>query len=223
MKTDLTRFFLGLFICSVCLHACKSKRIEIKDLFISVPKTKGWVRDTSLPSLQPGEGGVALRLITSQTFALAPRIDIIVEDAKNGTPLLKHFVQKSEKALNTVQSQNGLEVTTIESQPVFLGDVKAHRLRHEYSLKTSKQGDAVSITQISTLFVVRKRGITITALGRTELLLPLISSIDDFMKGIVVMDGAKSTQIEPQAKEDKTIQVPNNVEIIDLGKIGKGN
>ncbi len=172
---------------------------------LEVPLLTGWQRDASVQPPGPGAGGVALRLVRAQAVAGSPRIEVLLDERRDGGASLQEVVERNLREMNALERSGSLRLEGEEQRPITVGSRRAWRLRHEYVLGS---GD-VSITQVSVLLVVDGRGVAVTAAGRTELFTPLAGDVD------AVLAGLRST-----GASDAGASGPEPIEPIDLGKLG---
>ena len=195
-------------------------------LGLTVPQLPGWKRDDTAALTDLNQGGTALRLVRESAPAGSPRIQVEVAPRGDGALELEAYVQQSLRDMGQLESTGSLRITHVEQQPTRVGPRKAYRIRHEYLL--GKGTDAIAVTQVTTLMILDGRGISITAVGRTELFHPLSAAVDEVISGI-------STTASPVPSEPVQVLKPvplrslsnggqgaesNATAPIDLGKLG---
>jgi hypothetical protein len=210
---------------SVALHACNrtpagAPTHEIPELGISIPQPPGWVVDSTVRLDNEDAGGLALRLLRENAAPMAPRIDVIIEPRRPRPAELDEFLKQNLRDMAKYEKDGDLRILDVNQRPVNVGPRRGYRVQHEYAM-ASQDGDLpLSITQVSTLFLLDGRGITVTAPGLTELFRPLADSIDSIMSGISVGIPAGGGRLAVPAQPKKVTELPDDVQLIDLGKVG---
>lgn len=193
----------------------------LTDIGLTVPQLPGWKRDETGP-FDSASGGTALRLVRENAPPGSPRIQVEVTAPSHRVLELDTYLQESLRDLAKLEAAGTLRITLVEQHPGRVGPRKAYRLRHEYTLGAGEV--PMAVTQITTLLILDGRGVSITAVGRSELFHPLAAAVDDVFAGLSTTAGA------PQSTPVQTIKpVPlngaprsddNGSQPIDLGELG---
>ncbi len=186
---------------------------EVSTVGLRVPMLDGWVRERSAESKDADSGGVLLRLVRKQAVAGSPRIDVVAERKTEWPTNIEDFLTRNLREMAQLEQSGALRITNVDQRPISVGPRRGYRVRHEYILS----GSQVAITQVSALLVVDGRGITITAVGRTELFAPLAASIEVMLSGLrtPVPEARPAKAPAPALHREAPLTEP-----IDLGKLG---
>ena len=196
----------------------------IEGLALEIPQVHGWTPDENIAA-ESEAGGTVFRLVRESAIAGSPRIDVYLSPPSPHPITLAAFVAKNRAELMRMQARNAIRILEEDEKPIYIGPRAGVRLRNEYTMGNG--GNAITITQLSTLLVLDGRGIAVTAVGRTELFHPLAQSIDAVLSGIRTTMDAHSGRLRllpSPKKEDSQPTTPKPLEPhpIDLGKIGGG-
>jgi hypothetical protein len=193
---------------------------DIPEIGVSIPHMSGWVVDSSVRLENLDAGGVVFRLIRSNAVPMSPRIDLILEAKRERPTLLEDFLTQNLREMARLENDGSVRILNVDQRPVSVGPRRGYRVQHEYAM--GKDGATpLSITQVSTIFVLDGRGITVTAPGQTELFHPLADSIERIMAGIhVPVPTGKSATAPTPVKPTEVPAVPTSVQPIDLGTVG---
>jgi hypothetical protein len=200
---------LGLMLGGACGRKATSLGYyTVPGASLEVPRTAGWSRDESAVSGTPDKGGIVFRLVRTQAVTGSPRIDVVLEPRSSSSTLIEDFLERNLRDMNALERSGGIHIEGIDERPVQVGPRRGYHVRHEYVVASSE----IAITQVSVFLVLDGRGVAITAAGRTELFVPLVSEVDAVLNGI-------RTAI-PNASSGPVI--PDVLKPIDLGKVGGG-
>lgn len=191
---------------------------EIDEVGVLVPKLEGWEVSPEAATSDLFKGGTALRLVRANAPAGSPRIDVFVAPANQGTTL-DAFLTQGLRQMGDLESQGTMRITSVDQQPIQLGPRRAHLVRHEYTMGRGER--QLAFTQLTTFIVVDGRGVSVTALGRTELFAPLEDSIHRILTGLrVAADGAPPLADKTKKGPAKKSKRPEPLKPVDLGTVG---
>jgi len=194
---------------------------DIPEIGVSIPHMSGWVVDASVRLENLDGGGVVFRLVRDNAVPMSPRIDLILEPKRERPTLLEDFLTQNLREMARLENDGSVRILNVDQRPVSVGPRRGYRVKHEYAM--GKEGATpLSITQVSTIFVLDGRGITVTAPGQTELFHPLADSIDRIMSGIhvPVPTGKRATPTPVKPEGVPAAPLPTDVQPIDLGTVG---
>ena len=237
-----------LFVClSLVFHvflvfhvSCKnhatppvSPTFDVPNIGLRLPKLPGWRRDDTLvASSDLTQGGTALRLLRESSVFGSPRVEVHVQARQEYPTDIDAFLAKNLGEMGLLEEQKKIHIVNVSQATVSVGQQKAYRVRHTYTLgEGSRQ---VAINQVSTFFVVDGRGVSVTTAGRTELFHPIATSIEAIHSGLQLGQrfqntekGRKKPVASPPGTQQTRRQTPGPaslpkslVEPIDLGRIG---
>jgi hypothetical protein len=214
----MLRQAVAFTVLAATLVGCSS-RDDSKEFFsvpyvnVRLPRLPGWQQDqTVVPS--PDGQGIVLRLTRAGSVPGSVRVDVVL-DAKGETPtVLEDFLTRNLRDMGQLEAKNNIRIVDVQQKTVRVGELRAVRVRHEYSIGTGAK--QVAITQLSTFLVIDGRGVAITAVGRTELFHPLAESVESMLDGITA---TSKYRVPGDVKAPPGFD-PSAVQPIDLGKIG---
>ncbi len=195
----------------------------VPEIGVSIPQTAGWIVDPAIRLEDVDAGGVAFRLVRDNAVPMSPRIDVIIEPKRPRPTSLEGYLTQNLREMAKYEKEGSVRILNVDQRPVNVGVRRGYRVQHEYAM--GKEGATpLSITQVSTLFVLDGRGITVTAPGQTELFHPLADSIERIMSGIrVPVPGGQppaATAPDQPGAAPASPNLPSGVQPIDLGKVG---
>jgi hypothetical protein len=196
---------------------------SVDDVGIELPRLPGWIKDSSVHIDDNAKGGTALRLVIESAVAGSPRIDVVLEELGTRPSRLDTWLARNEREMAALETSGQIHIISVEKNPISVGLRRAYRVRHEYTIGSGTT--QVAITQVSTFLVLDGRGVSITAVGRTELFHPMADSIERVLAGIKTKDSKEPPETATPAVPEHgstppTPQQPPNVQPVDLGKIG---
>jgi hypothetical protein len=183
----------GLFTLALALLAaasCKPKvealpeRHTVREIGLVMPSLPGWRRDEAISLADPAKGGVAYRLVRTSSVAGSPRIDVIIDPMPVHPTMLEDVLARALRDMSDLQRRGAISVASVDRKPAKVGLRRGFRVTHAYNV--GKDGGQVQITQSSVVFVLDGRGVTVSAVGRTELYTPLAQDIDRILSGLTV-------------------------------------
>jgi hypothetical protein len=127
----------------------------------------------------------------------SPRIDVTLQAQRQSTVSLEQLVAENLRDMARLEEEKQIKIASIDQQNSKIGQRRAIRVRHEYTV--GNDTNQIAISQLAVMFVLNGRGIVITAYGRTELFHPLAASIEKLLGGVFIMSQTKPV-LEHQAK-----------------------
>ncbi len=175
---------------------------------LELPQTPGWIKDTNIKVENNDLGGIVLRLIRVGGVVGSPRLDVVLEPLRGTPSNLDEYLTRNLREMALLEEAGQLRITKVEQESIQQGDTRGYLVRHTYTL--GKGGSQVALSQVSCFFVVSGRGVTVTAVGRSELFAPLANEIEKIIRGIIFgVPGISISHREKIAPEsDKVQEVP---------------
>jgi hypothetical protein len=209
MSPRWVRHLVGALVLAISGCQAENDRgvqiVSLDSLGIELPVPLGFRRDTSAEVRDGAAGGILVRLVRQQAVSGSPRVDVVAQQRRNRPTSLEEFLAENLAEMAALEKSGAIRIARLEQAGISVGPRRGYRVRHEYNFV----GTDVEVTQVSTLLVLDGRGVTITAVGRTELFLPLAKELEGALSGI-------KTPLPGQAKDG---QAPSLIEPIDLHRV----
>lgn len=176
---------------SLSSGACKDKKPQQPNMWsvdaagIGLPRTTGWVLDTTLKPGAADRGGTVFRLVRESAVAGSPRIDVIMEPKPAYPSRIEEYLTRNLREMAQLEAEHKLRILSVDQTERVIADRKAYRVRHEYTI--GRGNDQVAITQVTLFLVVEGRGVTVTAAGRTELYHPIAEPVEEILQGVTII------------------------------------
>lgn len=194
------------------------------DLGITLPRLAGWERDPDVELADPDQGGTALVLFRPNAPVGSPKITVDITGQAPQRLRLDAFLSQNLRNMGNLERETGMRITRVAQKPLTLGPRRAFFVRHEFTIGTDANQQA--LTQLAAIFIVDGRGITATAVGRTELFHPLSEQITRILTGIRISatsDTNKVVEVTPVEvnKPERVEPAPaKENQPVDLGTVG---
>jgi hypothetical protein len=147
------------------------------------------------------KGGNALRLQQGDQPG-APRIDVLVEPVQSAATVLDAYLNQNLRGMADLEAR-GVQFSRVHHERAEVSGRRAYRVEHHYVLGT------VAIRQLSLLFVVDGRGVSIIAAASAD----HFDKVAEEVTGILASAAlATPMPVAPQA--------PAPTDPIDLGTLG---
>ena len=187
------------------------------DLGLSLPRLSGWEQVPDVELADADEGGTAMVLVRAGAPKGSPKISVDFA-ARADTPWRTDaFLAQNLKAMGDLERETGMRITRVTQKPFNIGPRRAHLVRHDFVMGS---GDAQqALTQMAAILVVDGRGITVTAVGVTELFYPLADQITRLLTGVQLATTADAPATG-EVKGPETPPAPGLGEPVDLGTLG---
>ena len=196
-------------------------RIPVDGIGLTLPVPEGWSRDPDVGLEDPAKGGTVLRILRTKAVIGSPRIDVVIEPAGPEPTGLQSFVDRQLRMMAGLESDGRVRMTNVSQRPVKVGPRPAYRVRHEYLMTGEPGTDPMAFTQLTTFLVLDGRGITVSALGRTELFHPQAAAIGSVLDGLATPVPAGVTVVEElDPAGPSPVASPPEIKPIDLGTVG---
>jgi hypothetical protein len=226
LRSRLTRFALLALLGVGLLTACSKQESDeepyfvVEEVGLKIPQMKGWQLAAQFEAADLDEGGTLLRLEREYAAPGSPRLDVVVKAAKEFTPSLEPFVYQELRQMGELEKKQQLRIIKVTQEPIYLGARKAYFVRHDYTM--GKKPLELVFIQLSVFLIVDGREITVTALGRHELVTPLSRDIEDLLKGIVVGTyPTRTLELKSIPSQNKVLKpLVKERKGLDLGVIG---
>ena len=155
---------------------------------------------------------MAARFLRDRAVSGSPRIEVVLDAVPEAPSSLEEVVDRAVLSIRELETNGQIRVTDTERRPVRVGPRRAFRITHEYVLAGSKP--EIAITQVSTVFVVDGRGVTVSAIGRTELFHPLAAELDQMLAALDFQtESLPESDAAPKKRGTSPITAP-----VDLGR-----
>ncbi len=184
----------ALLFASLALAACNetgpnsAARFEVDDqgldLGLTLPSLSGWEMDPDVELDDPETGGDAMVLFRKNSPVGSPRITVNIAPPGPGPTRLQEFLEANLRAMGKLEREAGMRITRVAQKPLKIGPRRAYIVRHEFTIGRGDTQQA--LTQLAAVLVVDGRGVTATAVGRTELFHPLAEQIGRMLTGIEI-------------------------------------
>ena len=153
----------------------------VPHISLGVPVPEGWTVDSSVKLADPAKGGAYFSLIRNSREPGSPRLEFSLTPLTTSTPSLNQLAQSASNHMKNLRKESGFTSVNNNKKQTTIAGNKAIRLEQSYTL--GSKSTEVAVTQFSIITVVEKRGLFITAAGRTELFTPLASEIETILSG----------------------------------------
>jgi len=218
---------LALVILLGFCASCKDKAQKrpqgfiVESVGLELPRVSGWLQDSKVKATNPADGGTALRLIREGAIPGSPRIEVYVGPRQALPTRLEEFVHESLQWARNMEGSGRIRVLEVSQKRVHVGPRRATRVRHEYVMLAD--ANKIPITQVTTMMILDGRGISITAVGQTELFHPLADSINRIISGVTTPAERAGNRIRlvPKSGPKGSKKPSKGSKPVDLGKIGE--
>lgn len=214
------RSALALLVLVTGLLACRRSEPQqprsfvVPDIGLQLPRLPGWQQDASVALDDAAKGGVAARLVREQAVAGSPRVEIILDPVPARPSALEEVLGRALRDMAEFERRGDIKIEQIDRRAIRVGPRRGFRVQHNYLMG---RGEAqLAITQISAIFILDGRGVTVTAAGRTELVDPLAGELEQMLTGMSVDSAADA---RPAGAVDQ-LRRSTLVKPVDLQQVG---
>lgn len=183
----------------ICIAACDSgllggapTPLRLSPLPIACKHSDDWTANRVKPISDRARGGQLASLTRRFAPTGSPRVDIAIEPLRARQTDAAALLKKRQAQLSQTADSEHLEISASEFSKARFAGSPASRLTQSYLLGAKTAPTRLSITQVTTVAIqelpgdVAPRTIITTAVGRTELLTPLLPELDTMLESCAI-------------------------------------